>query len=139
MRRNCSDYIDMIIVTDHDPKIMHALGNVVDLGLRNYCNSIGYKYIAQGFSIKRRFLLSYMYIPFAVPEPLVKSLLRKISSEIAGFRVVKPREKSDPIPPNYFFAHRFQTSMLLVPLDSTKSYRYATARQTRWFKTVDLI
>ena len=30
----------MLIVTDHDPKIIHAMGNVVDLGPRNFCNSI---------------------------------------------------------------------------------------------------
>ena len=64
----------MIIITDHDdPKIMHALGNAVDLGLRNCCDSIRGKDIAQGLSIKRRFVLSYIYVPFAVPQPLVES------------------------------------------------------------------
>ena len=43
----------MINVTDHDPKIMHALGNVVDLVLRNCCNYIRCNDIAQGLSIKR--------------------------------------------------------------------------------------
>ena len=75
-RKNGNDYNrDMIIVTDHDPKIMHALGNVVDLGPRNCWNFIRCKYIAQGLSCKRRFVLSYMYIyiPPGVPEPLVES------------------------------------------------------------------
>ena len=35
MEKHDNDYIDMINITDHDPKIMHALGNVVDLGPRN--------------------------------------------------------------------------------------------------------
>ena len=52
----------MIIVTDNDPKIMHALGNVVDLGPRNFCNSVRCKDIAQGISSKRRFVLSYIHI-----------------------------------------------------------------------------
>ena len=30
----------MIVVTNHDPKTIHALGNVVDVGPRNFCNSI---------------------------------------------------------------------------------------------------
>ena len=63
MEKNGNDYIYMIIVTDHDPNIMHALGNVVDLGPRNYCNSIRCEDIAQGLSIERRFALSYIYIP----------------------------------------------------------------------------
>ena len=56
MGKNRKGYIDMIIVTDHDPKIMHALGNVVDLGPRNRCNYIRCKDIARGLSIKRRFV-----------------------------------------------------------------------------------
>ena len=116
----------MITVTDHDPEIMPALGNVVDLGPRSCCNSIRCKDIAHGLQRKqRRFVLSYIRsinIPFAVPEPLVESLLREISSEITGFRVVEPQEKTGPILPNCFFAYRFHTSILLAPLNSTKSY-----------------
>ena len=52
---------------------MHALGNAVDLGPRNCCHSIKCKDFAQGLSSKRRFVLSYIYIPFAVPESLVES------------------------------------------------------------------
>ena len=75
MGKNGNDYMYMITIIDHDhPKIMHALGNAVDLGLRNCCNSIRCKDIAQGLSIKRRFvLISYIYVPFAVPQPLVES------------------------------------------------------------------
>ena len=36
-----------------------------------YGNSIRWEDITQGLSIKRRFVLSYIYIPFAAPEPLV--------------------------------------------------------------------
>ena len=58
----------MIIITDHDhPKSMHALGNAVDLGLRNCCNSIRCKDIAQGLSIKL----------FGVTSLKVYGLLRK--------------------------------------------------------------
>ena len=39
----------------------------------NCCNSIRCKDIAQGLSIKHRFVLSYIYVPFAVPQPLVES------------------------------------------------------------------
>ena len=52
---------------------MLALGNIVDLGFRSCCNSIRCKEIGQGLSSKRRFVLSWIYIPFAVPEPLVES------------------------------------------------------------------
>ena len=115
----------MMTVTGHDPEIMHALGNAVDLGPRNCCNCIRCKDIAQGISSKRRFLLIYIYRnPLRSRSRLLKaSLLREISSEITSFRIVKPREKTGgPIPPNYIFAHRIQTSVLLVPLDSTKRY-----------------
>ena len=40
MEKHENDYIDIMIVTDHDPKIIRALGNVADLGPRNFCNSI---------------------------------------------------------------------------------------------------
>ena len=72
-KKNGNDYIDLIPVKDHDPKIMHALGNAVDLGPRNCYHSIRCKDIAQDLSSKRRFVLSYIYIPFAVPESLVES------------------------------------------------------------------
>ena len=62
----------MVFVTDHDPKIMHASGNVVDLGPRNCCSSIRFKDTTQGLSSKRRFVLSYVK-PFAIPDPLVES------------------------------------------------------------------
>ena len=63
MERNGNDYIDLITVEDHDPKIMHALGNAVDLGPRNCCRSIiiRCKDIAQDLSSKRPFVLSYIY------------------------------------------------------------------------------
>ena len=47
--------------------------NAVDLELRNCCNYIRCKDIAQGLLITRRFGLSYMYVPLLVPEPLVES------------------------------------------------------------------
>ena len=79
------------------------MGNIVDLGPRNPCNSITCEDIAQVFSIERRFVLSYIYIPFAVPEPFVgKRLLRKITLEIEGFRIVKPRDKDRSISPKSF-------------------------------------
>ena len=40
------DYIDMIVVTNHDPKIIHAVGNVVDVGPRNCCNTIINRYFS---------------------------------------------------------------------------------------------
>ena len=57
MKKNGKEYMDMITVTDHDPKIMHALDNVVDMGPRNCCNYTRCKAIAQGHSNKRRFVL----------------------------------------------------------------------------------
>ena len=54
MEKYGKDYIDMITVTDHDPEIVHALGNAVDLGPRNCCNCIRCKDIAQGISNKSR-------------------------------------------------------------------------------------
>ena len=60
MEKMVRDYIYIITITDHDPKIMHALGNVVDLGSRNRCNSIRCTDIAQGLSSKRRFVLSFI-------------------------------------------------------------------------------
>ena len=121
----------MITVTDHDPKIMHTVGNAVDLGPRNSCNSIRCLDIAQGLSSKRRFVLPYIYIPFAVPEPLVgRGLLRKISLEIVGFRVVKLREKTGQFPLSPSSVHRFRTSNCLVPLDSTKGFTCTRGRQT---------
>ena len=76
-----NDYIDMMTVTDHDPEIMHALGNAVDLGPRNCCNCIRCKDIAWGLSSKRRFVLIYIYInPLRSMSRLLKaSLLREIS------------------------------------------------------------
>ena len=71
--KNGNDYRDIIIVTNHDPKIMHASGNVVDPGPRNCCNSIRCTDIAQDLSTKRHFVLTYIYVPLAVPEPLVES------------------------------------------------------------------
>ena len=105
------------------------MGNIVDLGPRNPCNSIRCEKIAQGISIDRRFVLSYIYIPFAVPEPFVgiKVLLWKVTLEIEGFRV-------GPFPPNPSLIHRFRTSKWLLPLDFTKiyyDYRYITGRQTQ--------
>ena len=79
------------------------MGNIVDLGPRNPCNYIRCENIAQDISIERCFVLSYIYIPFAVPEPFVgKGLLWKITLKIEGFRVVKPREKDRSISPKYF-------------------------------------
>ena len=40
IEKHGNDYIDIIIVTDHDPKIIPALGNALDLGPRNFCNYI---------------------------------------------------------------------------------------------------
>ena len=74
MKKYGHDHIDRIVGTHHNPKIMHALENVVDLGLRNCRNSIRCKDIAQDCSIKRRFVLSYMLISFTFPEPLVESM-----------------------------------------------------------------
>ena len=105
MKKYGHDHIDKIVGTHHDPNIMHALENVFDLALRNYRNSIRCKdIIAQDCSIKRLFVLSYILISFTFPEPLeLKAcLLRKISSQITGFRVVKPREKGGPIPSKLF-------------------------------------
>ena len=86
------------------------------------------------------FLADEVHVQFEVPGPFIgRIILRKIALlEIAGFRVVKPREKTGPFPKNYPFAHRSRTSNWLVPLDSTKSYRYTTGRQTRQFITVGL-
>ena len=136
----------MMTVTDHDPEIMHGLGKfAVDLGPRNCYNCIRCKDIAYGILNKRRFVLIYIYIyinPLRSRSRFLKaSLLREISSEITSFRIVKTRENTGRIPPNYVFAHRIRTSNWLVLLDSTKKYgyRYTTARQTRCFNTVDLI
>ena len=62
-------------------------------------------------------------VHFAVPEPFIgSSILRKITLlEIAGFRVVKPREKTGPFPQNSSFAHNVRTSNWLVLLDCTKN------------------
>ena len=61
-----------------------------------------------------------------VPETLNGGgLLRKIALEIAGFRVVKPREKTE-------------TGLFHLSLDSTKSFTYFRGRQTRRFQTVGL-
>ena len=100
MRKNGKDYIDMMTATDHNPEIMHALGNDVGLGPRNCCNCIRCKDIAHGISNKRRFVLIYIYInPLRSRSRLLKaSLLREISSEITSFRIVKPRENTGPIP-----------------------------------------
>ena len=38
------------------------MGTVVDLGPCNPCNSIRCEHIAQGISVRRRFVLSYIYI-----------------------------------------------------------------------------
>ena len=51
--------------------------NTVDLEPRNCCNYIRCKYIAQSLLIKRRFGLSYMYVPLVVPEPFVESMFFK--------------------------------------------------------------
>ena len=83
---------------------MHALGNVVDLGPHNYCNDIRCKGIAQGLSIKRRFVLTYIHIiPFAVPEPLVESKL--FEGNIIRNHELPHREtsrKDGPNPPELF-------------------------------------
>ena len=79
------------------------MGNIVDLGPRNLCNYIRCENIAQGISVERRFVLSYICIPFAVPEPFVgKGILCKVTLEIEGFRVEKPREKDRSISPKSF-------------------------------------
>ena len=114
------------------------MGNV-DLGPRNPYYYVRCEDIAEGLSIKRRFVLSYIYTSFAVPEPFVgNGLLRKITSEIEGFRVVKLREKTGPFPSNPSFVHSFRTSNFLVPLDSTKSFRFTRGRQIRRFQTLGL-
>ena len=61
MGKNGKDYIDRMTVTDHDPEIIHVLGNAVDLGPRNCCNCIRCKDIVHGISNKRRFVLTYIY------------------------------------------------------------------------------
>ena len=113
MEKHGKDHIDMIPVTDDDPKIMHALGNVVDPGPRNYCNSIRCNYITQGLSSKRRFELSYIYIPFVVQEQLVesKSFVGNIIRNHGLPRRETPR-KDGPNSPKQFFRSRVQTSML---------------------------
>ena len=94
----------MMTVTDHDPKIMHALGNAVDLGPRNCCNCIRCKNIAQGISNKRRFVIIYIYInPLRSRSRWLKaSLLREISSEITRFRIVKTPRKDRPNSPKLY-------------------------------------
>ena len=88
------------------------MGDVGDMGPCNYCASIRCEHIAQSLSIKRRFKLRYiLYISFAALGPLVGcGLLRKVALEIAGFGIVKPREKNSPFLPNPSFAQRFRRS-----------------------------
>ena len=96
---------------------MHALDDAVDLGPRNCCNYIGCKDIAQGLSSKRPFVLSYLYLPFAVPELRVES--KSFEGNIIINHELPRREtprKGGPNSPIFFFAHEFQTSMLLVSL-----------------------
>ena len=104
MGKNDKDYIiDMIIITDHNPKIMHALGNVVDLGPRNCCYSIRCKEIAQGLSSNRRFVLSYIYVTLAVSEPLDES--KSFDENIIrnhGFPHRETPRKDGPNFPNLF-------------------------------------
>ena len=94
----------MLTVTDHDPEIMHALGNAVDLGPRNCCNCIRCKNIAQGISNKRLFVLIYIYINLLRSRRrwLKASLLREISSEITRFRIVKTPRKDGPNSPKLY-------------------------------------
>ena len=114
----------MITVEYHDPKIMHALGNVVDLEPRNCCNYVRCKGIAQGLPRKRRLVLSYIYIPLAVPEPLFENkYFEENTIKNHGLPHRETPRKTGPISPNHFFARIFQTSMLLVLLDSTESYQ----------------
>ena len=91
-------------VTDHDPEIMHALRNAVDLGHRNCCNCNRCKDIAQGISNKRRFVLIYIYInPLRSRSRLLKvRLLWEMSSEITSFRVVKTPIKDGPNSPKLY-------------------------------------
>ena len=104
MEKNGKDYIDIITVTDHDPEIMHAFGNAVDLEPRNCCNCIRCKDIAQGISYKRRLVQIHIYInPLRSRNRLLKaSLLREISSEIPSFRIAKTPRKDGPNSPKLY-------------------------------------
>ena len=100
--------------------------------------------IAGGLSINRHFVLSYMCNVLSRSRLLEGSLLRKIALLLEINRGISLRETQTTqslrplqFPANDFFAHAFRTSMLLIPLDSTKTYnyRYTTSRQTRRFIT----
>ena len=118
MGTNGNDYIDIITVTDHDPEMMHALGNAVDLGPRNCCNCIRCKHIAQGISNKRRFVLIHIQHinPLRSRSRLLKaSLLRKISSKITSFRIVKtPRKDGPNFPKLYICSHNSDVELAVT-------------------------